>query len=215
MQNISHKDALRILGDFNWHHRRELIPLTYHIPPELASRAYLHAVPASKRECRINQDLETQVELGRIRFADRYISLLKAKNVIEVLGTGNDKQFRLIHRVYLNHHGILVIDLKRCPCCDGRPDLIDVFDFNARIFRAKCTICNLTLEGNDKQTVIDTWNARQNQIIIQDDTTIKRLQRLNKNTAEKCEYLEQEIAQKGQEIEELYAIAQLSTVIIA
>lgn len=209
--NISHKAALKILNDFNWHHRRELVPLTHHIPPELASRAYLHAVPASRRECRIKQDPDTQVKLGRVRIADKYITLLKAKNVIEVIGTGDDKHFRLIHRAYLNHNNILVIDLKRCPCCDGKPDLIDVIDFNARIFRAECTNCGLNLENNDKQTVINAWNTRQNQIIIQDTTTTKQLQKI---TA-RCKELEQEIAQKSREIEELYTITQLNTVIIA
>lgn len=192
---ISNEAALAILNDFAWHHRRELIPLTRHIPPETACRAYVRAVPLKDRAIRIDAVLDTKIRSGRARIADEYINHLKRRKFIEVSGRGLEKQIRLIRRIYLDHTGKLVGDLMRCPCCEGKPQLIDVFRFDAREFRAECENCHITISGNHKDTVVKTWNTRPtlnepDSLDTTDNPEIEQLQKANGTLALQCATLD-------------------------
>ena len=114
---ISHEAAIVILNDYKWHHRREFIPLTRHITPEKACRAYVRAVPQRNKSNRVEQDLTTKIRQGHARIVDEYIRHLKKRELIEVDGKGIEKQIRLIRRVYIDRWGKLVGDLKRCLRC--------------------------------------------------------------------------------------------------
>lgn len=186
---IPNEAALAILNDFNWHHRREFIPLTRHITPEAACRAYVHAVPIKDRTVRIDAALDIKIRRGRARFVDEYIYQLRRRKFIEISGKGLEKQIRLIVRVYIDHHNKLVGDLKRCPCCDGKPTLTDVVRFDTREFLAECENCHISLSNEHKQTVIAAWNTRTSTIITPTHD-IEQLQKTNENLTLQCATLD-------------------------
>ena len=191
MYNSSNESALALLNDFNWHHRREFIPLTRHITPEAACRAYVHAVPIKDRTVRIDAALDIKIRRGRARFVDEYIYQLRRRKFIEISGKGLEKQIRLIVRVYIDHHNKLVGDLKRCPCCDGKPTLTDVVRFDTREFRAECENCHISLSNERKQTVIAAWNTRPTpNPDTTDNPEIEQLQKANGTLALQCATLD-------------------------
>lgn len=217
--SISNEAALAILNDFDWHHRREFIPLARHITPETACRAYVNAVPVKQRTTRTNTVLDIKIRGGRSRIVDEYIYDLKRRQFIEVIGTKLEKQIRLIRRAYIDHRGRLIGDLTRCPCCDGKPALIDVIRFDAREFRAECENCHLGLSGGDKQIVIDAWNnnsnSRRQPAIIKDTTEIVRLQELNEDLTRQCAELNAALAEATTERDEiLTAMQQFAPIIV-
>lgn len=208
---ISHKDVLEILNDFDWHHRREFSALARHVAPELASRAYISAVPNKSKDYRRQQPPEVQVRLGRVRIIDVYLAHLKNQKYIEVIGAEAEKQIRLIRRVYIDHRGRLIADLMRCPCCDGKPVLTDVFNFEARQFRAECDNCHLQLIGGDKQSVVDAWNTRvavTEPVVVKDTAEAESLRELNENLTRQCTELNASLSEAYAERDEAIAAMQ-------
>jgi len=91
------KDALfGILTDFEWHHKCEFIHLAVDIPPEIATRAYLRAVPARNKEFRRNADPNIKVKYGKLRIIDEVFRHLKRSGKIEIRGRGENKEIRLV-----------------------------------------------------------------------------------------------------------------------
>lgn len=219
---ISKESFLAILNDFEWHHRREFIPLARHISPEIACRAYARSTSKSAIT-HLNDSLEIKIRQGRARIVDEYIRRLKENEHIEVSGKGAEKQLRLIRRVQIDHRGKLVADLKRCPCCDGKPLLIDVINFEARQFRAECDNCHLQLDGGEKQAVVEAWNRRVHAAESISSTTdtfatvakVDELHKLNEDLIRQCEELKAALAEANSERDEaIAAIQQFSPIIV-
>ena len=54
-----------------------------------------------------------------------------------------------------------MINLKPCPCCGHRAELRDT-NFNQWLaWSITCFSCGLTIEGGDKEEVIETWQRRR------------------------------------------------------
>jgi hypothetical protein len=219
MNNTISKEAvLGILSDFDWHHRREFIPLARHISPEIACRAYLRSTSHRSAAPSPQNYLEIRIRQGRARIIDEYIRRLKENEYIEVSGRGAEKRVRLVRRVYVDHRGKLAADLMRCPCCDGKPILTDVFNFEARQFRAECDNCHLCLDGGDKQSVVEAWNRRAGTTVSRqttDDATTEPSQELIEDLTRQCSELQAALAVAHTERDEaLAAIQQFAPIIV-
>lgn len=150
---ISRESFFATLDDLGWHHRNEFLSLAKHISPEIASRAYLRAVPARNKQKRKDAEPHVQVKYGKHRMIDEMIRSLKKSGYIEVRGKGVDKEIRLVET-----NGDPRFVPQACPCCESTDPWIGVSGPNTH--KIQCTDCGINIERETKPQVIRAWNNR-------------------------------------------------------
>ena len=150
---ISRADALAILDDLDWHHRKEFLLLAEHVTPETASRTYITSVPKRDQETRRQAEPHIQVKYGRHRVVDGFLKNLRNSGVVESKNKGHDREFRLVEV-----NGDPRFIPLSCPCCVAPEPYVGQSGPNR--YSVECRECGIKIERATKPQAIRAWNYR-------------------------------------------------------
>ena len=150
---ISRADALAILDDLDWHHRKEFLLLAEHVTPEIASRIYITSVPARSKDKRRHAEPHIQVKYGRHRVVDNFLKTLRNSGTVETKGKARNREFRLVEV-----NGDPRFIPLPCPCCVASEPYVGQSGPNR--YSVECRECGLLIERATKPQAIRAWNYR-------------------------------------------------------